>query len=75
MTTRPLPPVADLTEQQLRGWACVWCYASLHVGTDEDLGEQRVIPMSGAAYSWFPRACADQEQCATRQEKWRRNRS
>lgn len=67
MTTRRLPPVTDLTEQQLRGWACVWCLKWLSAGTDEDLGEQRVVPESGAAYSWFPRACGDVEECAKRQ--------
>ena len=64
MTTRPLPSVATLTEAQQRGWACVWCLKWLSVGTDEDLGEQRVVPGSGAAYSWFPRACGDATECA-----------
>ncbi|NEB42219.1 hypothetical protein [Streptomyces sp. SID14515] len=68
MTTRALPPVTNLTEPQQRGWACVWCLKWLSVGTDEDLGEQRVVPASGAAYSWFPRACGDKAKCAQREE-------
>ncbi|MFG3136164.1 hypothetical protein ACGFZA_08060 [Streptomyces sp. NPDC048211] len=64
MTTRGLPPVAKLTEQQQRGWACVWCGRSLTVGSDIDLGEQRARPAVGAAYSWFPRACPDTAACS-----------
>jgi hypothetical protein len=67
MTTRELPPVTDLTEQQQRGWSCVWCKAPLTVGADRDLGEKRARPGGGAAYSWFPRACSDAEACAARE--------
>lgn len=67
MTVRDLPPVAELTEQQQRGWACVWCRTQLRVGADVDLGEKRVEPATGAAYSWFPRACADAAACAERE--------
>lgn len=65
--TRPLPPVASLTEHQQRGWGCVWCRHPLRVGDDQDLGEQRARPAKGAAYSWFPRACADTAACAERE--------
>ncbi|MCX4450747.1 hypothetical protein [Streptomyces sp. NBC_01789] len=67
MNARTLPPVSTLTEQQQRGWHCVWCGSRLKVGDDIDLGEQRARPVRGAAYSWFPRACGDAAACATRQ--------
>lgn len=67
MTTRSLPSVAELTEQQQRGNSCVWCSTPLRVGQDVDLGEQRARPTTGAAYSWFPRCCADTNACATRE--------
>lgn len=69
MTTRELPPVSELTEQQQRGWRCVWCGNPLSVGYDINLGEQHARPVDGAAYSWFPRACADVEVCAVREAK------
>lgn len=67
MTVRDLPPVADLTVQQQRGWRCTWCGGPLTAGYDIDLGEQRARPATGAAYSWFPRACADKADCAARE--------
>jgi len=67
MTVRDLPPVAELTEQQQRGWQCVWCRQPLTAGADVDLGEQRARPARDAAYSWFPRACADRTNCAARE--------
>lgn len=66
MTTRELPAVTELTEQQQRGWHCVWCEGQLRIGEDVDLGEQRARPTNGAAYSWFPRACRDSAACAGR---------
>ncbi|ROQ69252.1 hypothetical protein EDD93_3750 [Streptomyces sp. 840.1] len=66
MTARDLPPVGSLTEQQQRGWRCVWCGHPLTTGLDVDLGEQRARPSGGAAYSWFPRACADTAPCSDR---------
>ncbi|MEE4494152.1 hypothetical protein, partial [Streptomyces sp. BE230] len=72
MTVRVLPPVAELTEQQQRGWRCVWCSHPVTVGADVDLGEQRTRPRTGAAYSWFPRACLDTTACATREAAVRR---
>lgn len=67
MTMRVLPPVSELTEQQRRGWRCVWCRHPLATGADVDLGEQRARPAGGAAYSWFPRACAETGPCAERE--------
>ncbi|MEV5261734.1 hypothetical protein AB0L02_27305 [Streptomyces anulatus] len=66
MATRQLPPVRDMLEQQQRGWACVWCRAQLAVGLSTDLGQQRVVPTTGAAYLWFPRECLDAAACAER---------
>lgn len=68
MTVRDLPPVAELTTQQQRGWECVWCSAKLHTGTARDLGEQRHRPAKGCPYSWFPRACPDAAACADREQ-------
>jgi hypothetical protein len=64
-----LPAYDELTEQQRRGWRCVWCRYPLTVGDDIDLGEQRARSDNGAAYSWFPRACADTEACTEQVEK------
>ncbi|MFF2988498.1 hypothetical protein [Streptomyces cyaneofuscatus] len=67
MTVRDLPPVSQLTDQQQRGWHCVRCRAPLNPGSDIDLGEKRVTPAEGAAYSWFPRACANTTACRARE--------
>ncbi|MFF2013646.1 hypothetical protein ACFVWY_31905 [Streptomyces sp. NPDC058195] len=67
MNVRNLPSASELTEQQQRGWSCVWCRTGLTIGTDTDLGEQRTRPAAGAAYSWFPRACSDAAACAARE--------
>ncbi|WP_326677713.1 hypothetical protein [Streptomyces sp. NBC_01237] len=64
--TMPLPAVNDLTEQQQRGWHCVWCRSPLGTDLGVDLGEQRVTPATGAAYSWFPRECVDALACSGR---------
>ncbi|WP_097865944.1 hypothetical protein [Streptomyces sp. rh34] len=66
MPVRELPPVSDMLEQQQRGWTCVWCSEPLGVGLGVDLGEQRVVPPTGAAYSWFPRECFDAGACSER---------
>ncbi|MFG2409274.1 hypothetical protein ACGFR8_34035 [Streptomyces brevispora] len=63
---RALPAVKDLTEQQQRGWCCVWCRAPLGVGLGTDLGQQRVTPTTGATYLWFPRECVNATACAGR---------
>ncbi|XCM28819.1 hypothetical protein ABXI76_05025 [Streptomyces parvus] len=67
MATRALPPVTTLTEAQQRGWACCWCRTQLGIDLGEDLGEQRVRPADGAAYSWFPRQCPDIVACQARE--------
>ncbi|THA78425.1 hypothetical protein E6R60_05955 [Streptomyces sp. A0642] len=64
---RALPAVSTLSMQQQRGWRCVWCRYPLQVGYDVDLGEQRAQPRTGAAYSWFPRACSETAECAARE--------
>ncbi|MFJ1955342.1 hypothetical protein ACIOGT_10210 [Streptomyces microflavus] len=69
MTVRDLPPVSQLTEQQQRGWHCARCRAPLSPGSDIDVGEKRVTPAEGAAYSWFPRACADSAACRVRESE------
>jgi hypothetical protein len=51
-----LPSIADLSEAQVRGAACVYCGVVLDSGTAVDLGERRGR-RAGAAFSWFPRAC------------------
>lgn len=66
MTVEDLPPVSELTEQQQRGWRCVWCGHPLAAGLDVDLGEQRARAVGGASYLWFARACADTAICAAR---------
>lgn len=67
MAVRALPAASALTEQQRRGWRCVWCRHPLLAGQDFDLGEQRARPATGAAYSWFPRACTDTTACGHRE--------
>lgn len=67
MALRQLPSVGSLTDQQLRGWSCVWCGTGLTVGTGISLGDRRHRPERGAAYWWFPRACAEAAECARRE--------
>ncbi|MFJ3201044.1 hypothetical protein [Streptomyces sp. NPDC086989] len=55
-TPLPLPPIGDLSEQQVRGAACVYCGILLDNGTAIDLGEQPAS-RAGVAVRWFPRAC------------------
>ncbi|WP_371612865.1 hypothetical protein [Streptomyces clavifer] len=69
LTVRPLPGIDLLTDPQQRGWCCVWCGASLGVGLGTSLGEERVVPPDGAAYSWFPRECPDTQACAAREAR------
>ncbi|MFE9300499.1 hypothetical protein [Streptomyces sp. NPDC006856] len=71
MPVRQLPPVNDTLEQQQRGWACIWCRTWLPVGLSTDLGQQRVIPETGAAYLWFPRECLNTAACAEREATFR----
>lgn len=55
-TLPPLPPVGDLSEQQVRGTACVYCGIHLDNATAVDLGE-RTARQAGSPRRWFPRAC------------------
>lgn len=52
----PLPPMGSLSEQQIRGTACVRCGIVLDNGTAIDLGERRTR-RAGVTVRWFPRAC------------------
>lgn len=54
----PLPEPETLTEPQLCGRACVWCWRPLSNDSAIDLGE-RTACAHGTAASWFPRACLD----------------
>ena len=51
-----LPPLDDLTEEQLRGATCIWCGQDLTTDTAVDLGERRHKRLDGH-YSTFPRGC------------------
>ncbi|MGQ4351999.1 hypothetical protein [Streptomyces drozdowiczii] len=63
---RRLPSVGSLSEHQQRGWRCCWCRWQLHPGYDRAVGEIRVAPERGAAYTVFLRECADTEECQAR---------
>lgn len=67
MAVRELPPVSELSEQQQRGWCCVWCGTGLSTGTAVNLGERRHKPKGANPYWWFPRACPDVTACASRE--------
>lgn len=54
----PLPEPDTLTEPQLGGRACVWCWVPLTIDTAIDLGE-RGASAHGTTAAWFPRACRD----------------
>jgi hypothetical protein len=54
----PLPSPETLTESQLCGRSCVWCWAPLSNDTAIDLGK-RTSDAHGSTASWFPRACLD----------------
>jgi len=51
-----LPGLGSLTEQQVRGQACVWDAVPLTGVPAVDLGEQKVS-RAGQLTRWFPRAC------------------
>ena len=51
-----LPNLNSLSEQQVRGAACVWDGIILAPQTAVDLG-QREADRAGRAVPWFPRAC------------------
>lgn len=50
-----LPPLSELSEQQVRGTACVHCGIYLGNGPAVDLGARRTN--RGGTTRWFPRAC------------------
>lgn len=52
----PIPPLDDLSEQQVRGTACVWDGKHLSPGNAVDLGP-RIGRRAGQPFRWFPRAC------------------
>jgi len=52
----PLPALDGLSQEQVRGAACVWCTAGLDTATAVDLGERRHKRLDGH-YSTFPRSC------------------
>jgi hypothetical protein len=54
--SKPLPPVGELSEQQVRGTACVHCGIHLGDGPAVDLGEQQAH-IGDLRVRWFPRAC------------------
>ncbi|MFJ8804181.1 hypothetical protein [Streptomyces sp. NPDC102487] len=52
----PLPRLDALTEQQVRGQACVWDAVPLSGVPAVDLGAQTGA-RAGASVRWFPRGC------------------
>lgn len=52
----PVPDPEGLTEQQVRGRACVWCAVALNNATAIDLGT-REQQAHGTLTHWFPRTC------------------
>ncbi|MFD8031000.1 hypothetical protein ACFV3F_20090 [Streptomyces sp. NPDC059717] len=44
----PLPGVGDLSKEQQRGAACVWCKTHLTAESAVDLGERRIRPLAAA---------------------------
>lgn len=51
-----LPQPGKLSEQQVRGRACVWCAVALSNATAHDLG-MRSMRRLDTEFAWFPRAC------------------
>lgn len=51
-----LPPLSELSEQQVRGAACAYCGIHLDNATAVDLGT-RITHRAGSPVRWFPRAC------------------
>ncbi|MFD4477567.1 hypothetical protein ACFWPU_15845 [Streptomyces sp. NPDC058471] len=65
-----LPEPGSLSDQQVRGRACVWCAVALSNATAYDLGV-RDTDAHGSAARWFPRAClpcASTHLCAASEE-------
>lgn len=51
-----VPSPGELSGQQVRGRACVWCAVALSNATAYDLGVREADAHASAA-RWFPRAC------------------
>ncbi|MEV6752370.1 hypothetical protein [Streptomyces sp. NPDC051214] len=51
-----LPDPGELSDQQVRGRACVWCAVALNNATAYDLGV-RDTDAHGSPVRWFPRSC------------------
>jgi hypothetical protein len=58
-----LPSLTGLTEDQVRGFACVWNGEPLTDDTAVALGK-RTAKRAGAPVDWHPRACRDCVQLA-----------
>lgn len=58
-----LPGLDGLSEQQIRGTACIWGGETLTTAAAVDLGE-RVTQRGGQSLRWFPRACRRDVQTA-----------
>lgn len=56
--TRALPRLRDLTGDQFRGYACVWCGTWLDDVTAVDLGPTPFREL-GQIRHWYPRACGE----------------
>lgn len=56
LTLLPIPGLTGLSQEQVRGAACIWCDTGLDTATAVDLGERRHKRLDGR-YSTFPRAC------------------
>lgn len=56
LKTLTLPDLDGLSEQQIRGTACVWDGITLTPATAVSLGIQ-AASRAGAPVSWYPRAC------------------
>lgn len=52
----PRPGLSELSEEQVRGAACIWCGTRLSAHTAVNLGEERVRLLDGAI-TMFPRSC------------------
>ncbi|WP_158939613.1 hypothetical protein [Streptomyces sp. NRRL S-87] len=60
---RRIPPLAQLSEQQVRGQCCVWCAVRLSNGTAHDLGP-RYVRRGGLRIRWFPRSCPEHKEAS-----------
>lgn len=51
-----VPDPGGLSEEQVRGRACVWCAITLNNATAHDLG-MRSMRRLDTEFAWFPRSC------------------